>query len=139
MNFLVDECLSPELAKVAIEAGYSGSSHVTWIGQRGAKDWELKKLVLGADWTFVTKNSVDFRGPIEQPGTSGQYADVAIHAGLVCLNGPEGMDLTMQLELFQTALEDLAQIPDLTNQVLDVTLESDGQITIIRYKLPNEP
>ena len=34
----------------------------------------------------MTRNSVDFRGPAEQPGSKGQYADVSIHAGLVCIN-----------------------------------------------------
>ncbi|TCU12695.1 hypothetical protein EV132_115131 [Rhizobium sullae] len=29
MKFLVDECLSPELAKRAIQAGHRESSHIT--------------------------------------------------------------------------------------------------------------
>jgi hypothetical protein len=36
--------------------------------------------------TFVTRNSIDFRGPSDAPGSKGQYADVAVHAGLICLN-----------------------------------------------------
>jgi hypothetical protein len=35
--------------------------------------------------------TVDFRGPITQPGSKGQYADVPLHAGLVCINGPDSM------------------------------------------------
>jgi hypothetical protein len=30
MKFLVDECLSPELVKLAHERGYGESSHVVW-------------------------------------------------------------------------------------------------------------
>jgi predicted nuclease of predicted toxin-antitoxin system len=88
MKFLVDECLSPELTKLAHARGYGESSHVVWLGRAGLKDWELKPLILQGDWTFVTKNSVDFRGPAGKPGSKGQYADVALHAGLICLNGP---------------------------------------------------
>jgi hypothetical protein len=59
----------------------------------GWKDWSLKTVILDGDWTFVTKNSIDFRGPASEPGSKGQYGDVAVHAGLICLNEPEGMDL----------------------------------------------
>ena len=100
MKFLIDECLSPALAKVAKDKGHGETSHVVWMGLAGRKDWELTPIILGGDWTFVTKNSVDFRGPKDTPGSKGQYADVAIHAGLICLNGPPGMDLDMQIELF---------------------------------------
>ncbi len=88
MKFLIDECLSPQLAKMAIEKGHGETSHVVWMKMGGLKDWELTPIILEGDWTFVTKNSVDFRGPKDKPGTKGQYADVAIHAGLICLNGP---------------------------------------------------
>ena len=107
MKFLVDECLSPELTKLARARGFGESSHVVWLGRAGLKDWELKPLILEGDWTFVTWNSVDFRGSADKPGTKGQYADVAIHAGLVCLNGPPGMNLDMQIELFEQALDEL--------------------------------
>jgi hypothetical protein len=137
MKFLVDECLSPELTKLAQDRGYGESSHVVWLGRGGAKDWELKPLIIDGDWTFVTKNSVDFRGPSSRPGTSGQYADVMLHAGLVCLNGPEGMDLDMQIELFEEALNELGRDPDLVNQVLEVSLDGDDEIHIRRYSLPS--
>ncbi|WP_234705282.1 hypothetical protein [Sinorhizobium meliloti] len=41
----------------------------------GLQDWELKPIILEGDWTFVTKNSVDFRGPKDKPGTKGQYPE----------------------------------------------------------------
>jgi hypothetical protein len=52
------KCLSPELTKLAHDKGYGESSHVTWFGRTGAKDWELKPFIIDGDWTFVTKNSV---------------------------------------------------------------------------------
>jgi Domain of unknown function (DUF5615) len=68
MKFLIDECLSPELTKLAHAKGHGESFHVVWLGRAGLKDWELKPIILDGDWTFVTKNSVDFRGPEAQPG-----------------------------------------------------------------------
>lgn len=138
MKFLIDECLSPELAKIAIDKDYGETSHIVWLGLAGYKDWELTPIILDGDWTFVTKNSVDFRGPMDKPGTKGQYADVAIHAGLICLNGPPGMDLDMQIELFEQALVELDADPDLVNQVLEITLDDDDDLRVLRYALPAE-
>lgn len=135
MKFLIDECLSPELTKLAHARGYGESSHVVWLGRAGLKDWELKPLILEDDWTFVTKNSTDFRGPLEKPGTKGQYADVVIHAGLICLNGPPAMDLDMQIELFEQAIEELETDVDLVNQVLEITFKDDA-LHVRRYYLP---
>jgi predicted nuclease of predicted toxin-antitoxin system len=66
MRLLVDECLSPELAKLAQKQGYE-ASHVVWLKQGGAKDWELMPLIIDGDWTLVTNNSIDFRGPEGDP------------------------------------------------------------------------
>lgn len=136
-KLLIDECLSSELALMARQRGHHEASHVVWIGKSGWKDWDLKRVLLDEDWVLVTKNSEDFRGPREAPGTKGQYADVALHAGLVCLNGPVGMDLVLQRELFSEALDELDVDADLTNQILEVTLE-DGEagIQVVRYSHP---
>jgi len=135
MKFLIDECLSPALTLMAHENGYGESSHVVWRNWNGLKDWELKPLILAGDWTFVTKNAIDFRGPVHAAGSRGEYADVELHAGLVCLNGPPGLTLDMQKELFAQVLVELDQNPDLINQVLEVTL--DGKDLLIRrYGLP---
>ena len=139
MKLLIDECLSPELAKIAIDKEHGETSHIVWLGLGGYKDWELTPIILDGDWIFVTKNSVDFRGPRDKPGTKGQYADVAIHAGLICLNGPPGMDLDMQIELFEQALLELDADPDLVNQVLEITLDDDDDdLRVLRYALPAE-
>jgi hypothetical protein len=53
----------------------------------------------------VTRNSVDFRGAANNPGTSGQFAGVPLHAGLICINGTDGMTAEVQCELFEAVLE----------------------------------
>jgi len=105
MKFLIDECLS---AKLAQNRGYGESSHVVWRKLQGTKDWKLMAPILDGGWTFVTTNSIDFRGPAKAPGSRGRYRGIGLHAGLVCLNGPPGMDLNLQLELFVIALDELA-------------------------------
>lgn len=135
MKFLIDECLSPELVKRAHARGHGESSHVVWLGRGGAKDWELRPIILDGDWTFVTRNAVDFRGPASAPGSRGQYAGVSIHAGLVCLDGPDGLDLDMQLELFEQALDELSADGDLVNQVLEIVAD-DQALHVRRYRLP---
>lgn len=138
MKLLIDECLSEELVKLARDRGHAESSHVRWIGQGGAKDWQLMRVIVDGDWTFVTKNSVDFRGPREAPGSKGQYRAASPDAGLVCLNGPVGMDLRMQLESFDATLDELESDDDLINQAIEVTLDDPdaGKLQIVRYAFP---
>ena len=141
MKFLIDQCLSPELADLARQRGYIESAHVGQRNRSGAKDWQLMPYILEGDWTFVTRNSRDFRGSSSNPGRKGQYKGADLHAGLVCLNGPNGMDLDMQLEAFSVVLDALdadSPAPDLTNQVLEATVESDAAPDVIlrRYDLP---
>jgi putative AlgH/UPF0301 family transcriptional regulator len=81
VKFLIDECLSPDLVHRARARGYGESSHVVWLGLGGWRDWQLKVFILDGDWTFVTRNAIDFRGPVNNPGSKGQYAGVPLHAG----------------------------------------------------------
>ena len=137
MKLLIDECLSPELVKAAQAQGHE-ANHVVWLGRGGWKDWSLKPFILAGDWTFVTSNSVDFRGPKDRPGTKGQYAGVPLHAGLLCLNGgAPGLDLDGMVELFEVILEELAEAGDLVNQVMEASFEGD-QVVVVRYDLPAE-
>lgn len=130
------------------ESGFGGgrpgsqfeeSSHVVWMGKSGWKDWELKAFILDGDWTLVTRNSVDFRGPADNPGTGGQFADVPLHAGLICINGPVGMTAEVQCELFEAVLDEIGNVQQLVNEVVEVDLESlDDEFTIHRYPIPEE-
>lgn len=64
LKFLIDECLSPKPAQLARDRGFHESFHVSWLGKAGWKDWELRNLILGGDWTFVTTNEVFRLAPI---------------------------------------------------------------------------
>jgi predicted nuclease of predicted toxin-antitoxin system len=134
-RILIDENLSPTLPSQAHKRGYE-STHVNHLGLAGAKDWELRKIIIEDDWTFVTNNSIDFRGPAIRPGSTGEYADVWLHAGLVCINAPSGMNLEVQCRLFELVLDDLDKKGDLTNQVLEVSLKKSGEVILRRTSLP---
>lgn len=138
MKFLIDECLSPKLTELALERGFGESSHIVWLGRAGEKDWDLIPLIIDGDWTFVTRNSVDFRGAADRPGQKGQYARVDLHAGLICLNGPDGMTRDVQIELFEQALRELDADPDLVNQVLEISIDDEDYLHVRRYALPDE-
>ena len=139
LKFLIDECLSPRLVEVARSRGFVESSHVTWMGKSGWQDWDLKTFILEGDWTFATRNSVDFRGLASNPGAGGQFANVPLHAGLICINGPKEMTARVQCELFRAALNEIGDAEQLVNEVIEVDLETlDADFTISRYTLPEE-
>jgi len=123
VNFLIDECLHTSLVEVAEERGHE-ATHVTYRGLGGVQDWNLMVPIQAGDFTFVTNNAKDFRR---------LYAQEEIHAGLVILipNVPPAE----QRELFDAALDELADAPGLINEALEVGL-AEGEIQLTRYELP---
>lgn len=123
MNFLIDECLHTSLVEVAT-ARQHDATHVTYRGWSGVQDWNLMAPILGEDFTFVTNNAKDFRR---------LHGGVELHAGLVILipNVPPAQ----QRQLFDAALDDLAEHPDLVNQSIEVDFDK-GSIVIERHDLP---
>ena len=136
-KILIDENLSPSLAADAQQRGFL-CSHVNHLGKTGKKDWELKRIILEGDWTFVTNNSIDFRGPAGKPGSAGEYADVSLHAGLVCIDAPFSLNLNLQRQLLTMILDELVKNGDLTNQLLEVGVKKDGKVELRRIALPAE-
>ena len=59
MKFLIDECMSPKLAELAIEAGHFESAHVGHRGLLTWKDHRLMRKIIAEDWTLVTNNSIE--------------------------------------------------------------------------------
>ena len=110
-------------------------SHVNHLGLTGQKDWQLKTTILDGDWMFITNSGVDFRGPAESPGSPGVYAGVPLHAGLVCVDAPGGTEPGEPEALFALILSNLEEHGDLTNQILRVTLSTDGPVVLIRYAM----
>lgn len=135
LKLMIDENLSPTLVRQASDKGFV-CAHVNHLGLTGLKDWALKTTILEGDWTFITNNGSDFRGPAKNPGSHGVYADISLHAGLICVDAPGGLNLERQKRLFELILSNLIEVGDLTNQVLEVVLSVDGSVALIRYSMP---
>jgi hypothetical protein len=134
-RLLIDECLSPELVRLAVQAGHVESTCVRDRGWTGTKDWKLIAHIVEGDYTLVTCNSADFRG--RGPGKlGGEHAKQPIHAGLVCLNSARVMDLGRQRALFQLALKELASVDNLVNQAFDMFEMEDGTVHVDIYDIP---
>jgi hypothetical protein len=134
LRLLIDECLSPDLVDLAVAAGHVESTCLRDRGLLGTQDWTLMKHVLAEDFTLVTVNAQDFRGS-GQDAPGGLYVTTELHAGLICLNSAHHMDLNAQRELFEIALKELSELPDLINQVLEVTEEASGEVVVTLYEL----
>ena len=134
-KLLIDENLSPSLVGLANSKGFV-CAHVNHLGLTGLKDWELKATILEGDWTFITNNGADFRGPAKNPGSHGVYAGISLHGGLICIDAPGGLNLERQKRLFDLILTNLEEEGDLTNQVLDVILSADGSLELSRHAMP---
>lgn len=137
MKFLIDECLAISLARIAQDAGFPESTHVSHRGLAGRKDWELMAVILDQNWTFVTRNSDDFRPRASSSSRAPCYLGVALHAGLVCLNPPAGSGRADMEAYFGAALAVIGNPPDLVNQVLEVWPSDAGRLRIDRYAMPD--
>ena len=60
MKLLIDECLSPDLAALAWDAGWH-CAHVARIGLRSAQDWQLVQYAIDNDWVIVTLGALTRR------------------------------------------------------------------------------
>lgn len=138
MQFLIDECLSPVLADMAVRAGYPLSAHVTRRGMESWQDHRLMAAILAEDWTFVTRNADDFR---PRPGSrrlSPCYLGVPIHAGLVCLNLPVGARRQDQVDFFAAALATAESLGDLIDTVIEIDPlpGRPEQLKVSHYQFP---
>lgn len=138
MKFLIDECLSPLLARRACEAGHVESAHVMHRGMLSWKDHKIMKRILSDDWTFVTHNADDFR---PRQGSSSRrpcYVGVSLHAGLVCLNLPDGSTYEDQLYYFEEFLMYVTCTENLINKILEVD-PSDKRPGYVEITVSNFP
>jgi hypothetical protein len=125
VKFLIDECLSPDLAKLARERGYPESSHVRWLGLAGVKDHVVTRHAV--DEGYCHHNTTDFRV---------LYGREDLHVGLVAFNTAPGlMRLDLQVRLFLLALAELGG-EEAWNEVLEITVDADRAVTIERFDLP---
>lgn len=124
MKFLIDECLSPNLALTARHLGFPESTHVNWLGLRSQPDWKLAQRAVNDGYVLVTNNTTDFTTLMKSQSD---------HPGLVCINIAHGlMSLAVQQQLFEFAIKQIANAR-LAGQIVEITLTSQRQIRFHRY------
>lgn len=138
MKFLIDECLSKRLAEMARAAGYPMSAHLSERGMLGLPDWRLMDRIIEEDWTLVTRNSDDFRPGRDSRSNAPVYLGIELHAGLICLNLPDGTTARDQEIWFTALLTHLGSHADLTNRLIDVYPDGEGGLELIEQDFPDE-
>ncbi len=118
--FLIDECLSPDLAALANSRGHH-ATHVVHRRLQGSKDHELIPIIEREGFVFVTNNGRDFLK---------LYASLPVHPGLIIIV-PGGIAPAIQIELFASALDAIEGSGDIINKVIEVFI--DRTVTIRDY------
>ncbi len=122
IRYLIDECLSPELAKSSFREGVE-VVHVNFRGLTESSDPTIAKWCVAYDYALVTNNGKDFR-PI--------YNRLDVHPGLIIFL--KNVDLKGQGRLFRIALDEIAALPDLVNKLIEIDL--DGEVTVLDWPVP---
>jgi predicted nuclease of predicted toxin-antitoxin system len=122
VRLLVDECLSPALAREAQQFGIE-AYHLAHVGRAAAPDWEVLAYALSHDMVLATNNASDFRR---------LYAAQQLHPGLVILVPNMGRE--MQLRLFREALAQLRDLGELVNRALEIDVDGDALLRRV-YRL----
>ena len=125
MRFLIDECLTVELAREARKAGFE-AHHIAHLGKASTKDWAIRNYAIDRNFVLVTNNASDFQA---------LYAATDFHPGLVVIVPNVALD--KQALLFRAALEGISQAGDMTNKVLEVDISGD-EITLALYDSPED-
>lgn len=123
-KLLIDECLHASLLELAHAAGHV-ADHVNYLGLGSSEDWELMKLIVDRDYTFVTNSKLDFLA---------LYRRTPLHAGLVIL--VPNVAPVLQRELFKAALRFIGE-RELVNTVVEVGYRAN-EIDCFEYPLPQD-
>ena len=120
MRFLIHEWLHKGLVKVAHASGHE-AYHVVDLGKAGAKDYQLREIIVKEEFVFVTNNAKDFKRLFEK---------TELHPGLVII--VPNVRQAVQDDLLRSALEKIARLPSLVNKVVEAWSEDDVRI----YEMP---
>jgi predicted nuclease of predicted toxin-antitoxin system len=124
LAFLIDENLSPELARLAQARGLR-ALHVTWAGLAGKPDHQVAAYAVGRDFILVTNNVEDFRR---------LYRRMEHHPGVIFLSvsDVDTMDRNAQRAMFEDGLKHALESEPL-NEAITVLLEVnvDGRWEVV--------
>ncbi|MCY4500420.1 MAG: DUF5615 family PIN-like protein [Alphaproteobacteria bacterium] len=127
MKFLIDECLSPNLADIALDRGFPHSAHVNGIQLGSRPDSVLVRHAIDADYVLVTNNSADFTELMRHEPH---------HPGLICIDVVPGlMNLSMQERLFELVLAKVTG-QDLRGKIVEIRHTASGKDRFSIYPPP---
>ncbi len=123
-KFLIDECLSPALARRLAERGYDATS-VRDRGRLGKEDTPILEYCIAEDRILVTQNAEDFRKLV---------GDVELHPGLVILTASARETSWAELQAALQHIEAKSG-PNARSWMLNRVVEVNGT-TVEDFELP---
>jgi predicted nuclease of predicted toxin-antitoxin system len=131
-GFLIDECLSGELADLAIEHDYYALATTQMGRWRGRNDYNVARFAIDRDLVLVTNDQHDFEAIYER---------IEIHPGIVFITAgrPKLRELKYQLAMFALVLEQVEEGDPMSEAILVTAKEGRGRqvrLTISRYAFP---
>lgn len=123
MKFLIDECLSPTLAKRLSDSGID-ALHPLHVGRRGERDHKVLAWCLEEDRILITENARDFRALVGR---------TEMHPGLIIF---PCIDREGTWRLLRAVLNFLGVQENPRDYMFNRVLEVDGRGTIRSYLLP---
>ena len=124
-KFLIDECLSPELAQIAKNEFGLYAVHVPWLGTpphgHGSwKDPDIVEKISATDFVLVTNNRRDFVGKYYRDG------GLNVHNGLVIIL--QKSDLEGEARLFRLVMKFIMSMESTVNKLIEI--DAAGQIRV---------
>ena len=131
-GFLIDECLSGELADLAVERGYHALAVNRMWRLRKRNDYRIARYALDRDLILVTNDMFDLESI---------YRQFDIHPGIVFLTAgrPKLRKLQYLMRMFALALDEVEEEYPLSEAIwVSASAGNEGavDITIRRIALP---
>ena len=131
-GFLIDECLSQELADLAQGHGYFALAANRMGRLRRRDDYRVARYALDRDLILVTNDQYDFESIYQQH---------EVHPGIVFITAGRSKlrELRFQQAMFQMVLDAVEESDPVSEAILMTTRDGKGRhvdINIKRYPFP---
>jgi predicted nuclease of predicted toxin-antitoxin system len=133
LKFLIDQCLSPALAALCEERGYTALyvGHVKKL--YGKTDPTIAKYAAANEYTLVTNDMFDFT----------KHYKISDHPGVICLTWADNMlqSKSSQIQMLEAALH-FVDRDELYQELLEIRFHADEESEFweaLRYEWPHWP
>lgn len=131
-GFLIDECLSDQLADLAIEHGYHALATTRMGRWRSRDDYRVARFAIDRDLVLVTNDLYDFEAI---------YGQIEVHPGIVFITASRSKlrELKYRLAMFNMVLESLDESDPISGAIMVTAKAGRGRqvnLSIARYAFP---